>query len=35
MIMFIESLIIKIRNVTNNRSTVEIKPAIIKINVLI
>ena len=35
MIKFIESFIIKIKNVSNNRSIVEIKFIIIKINVLI
>ena len=35
MIMFIENLIIKIKNVLNNRLIVEIKFIIIKINVLI
>ena len=35
MIMFIESFIIKIRDVSNNRSIVEIKFIIIKINILI
>ena len=35
MIMFIENLIIKIKNVSNNRLIVETKLIIIKINVLI
>ena len=35
MIIFIESLIIETKNVSNNRSIVEIKLIIIKINILI
>ena len=35
MIKFIESFVIKIKNVSSNRSIVEIKFIIIKINVLI
>ena len=35
MIIFIESLIIETKNVSNNRSIVEIKLIIIKTNILI
>ena len=35
MIIFIESFIIKIKNISNNRLIVETKSIIIKINVLI